>query len=133
MRHPAVLFWCHAGFRHVLRKRVSLTGPWPTQLLTIFSITFFTNLIYTTIRYTVANGDVSPFVGHNAILRWSAVQEVAYNAEDGYENLWSEPSESHVSEDFDMSLRLQCTGHRTLWQFIRCVRLLLAISFYPLR
>jgi hypothetical protein len=31
-------------------------------------ITFFTNLIYTAIQYAVANGDVAPFVGHNAIL-----------------------------------------------------------------
>ncbi|KAM3075073.1 hypothetical protein ACMFMG_007469 [Clarireedia jacksonii] len=67
-------------------------------------VTFFTNLIYTAIKYTVANGDVSPFVGHNAILRWSAIQEVSYEDEDGYEKFWSE---SHVSEDFDMSLRLQ--------------------------
>ncbi|KAI9048625.1 hypothetical protein LZ554_007457 [Drepanopeziza brunnea f. sp. 'monogermtubi'] len=67
-------------------------------------ITFFTNLIYTAICYTVANGDVSPFVGHNAFLRWSALQQVVYEDEDGYEKFWSE---SHVSEDFDMSLRLQ--------------------------
>ncbi|KAI1392627.1 glycosyl transferase family group 2-domain-containing protein [Hypoxylon trugodes] len=71
-------------------------------------ITFFTNLIYSAIRYTVANGDVAPFVGHNAILRWSAIQQVAYEDEDGYEKYWSE---SHVSEDFDMSLRLQCDGY----------------------
>ncbi|CZT53409.1 uncharacterized protein RSE6_14942 [Rhynchosporium secalis] len=71
-------------------------------------ITFFTNLIYTAIRYTVANGDVAPFVGHNAILRWSAIQQVSYEDEDGYEKFWSE---SHVSEDFDMSLRLQCSGY----------------------
>ncbi|PBP28266.1 hypothetical protein BUE80_DR000804 [Diplocarpon rosae] len=71
-------------------------------------ITFFTNLIYTAIRYTVANGDVAPFVGHNAILRWSAIQQVSYQDEDGYEKFWSE---SHVSEDFDMSLRLQCSGY----------------------
>jgi hypothetical protein len=71
-------------------------------------ITFFTNLIYTAIRYTVANGDVSPFVGHNAILRWSALQAVSFEDEDGYEKYWSE---SHVSEDFDMSLRLQCAGY----------------------
>jgi cellulose synthase/poly-beta-1,6-N-acetylglucosamine synthase-like glycosyltransferase len=77
-------------------------------LLTILSITFFTNLIYTAIRYTVANGDVSPFVGHNAILRWSALQQVVYEDEDGYEKFWSE---SHVSEDFDMSLRLQVAGY----------------------
>ncbi len=71
-------------------------------------ITFFTNLIYTAINYTVANGDVAPFVGHNAILRWSAIQQVSYMDEDGYEKFWSE---SHVSEDFDMSLRLQCDGY----------------------
>jgi cellulose synthase/poly-beta-1,6-N-acetylglucosamine synthase-like glycosyltransferase len=67
-------------------------------------ITFFTNLIYTAIRYGVSNGDVAAFVGHNAILRWSAVQEVAFTDEDGQECFWSE---SCVSEDFDMALRLQ--------------------------
>ncbi|KEF63111.1 uncharacterized protein A1O9_01087 [Exophiala aquamarina CBS 119918] len=71
-------------------------------------ITFFTNLIYTAIEYTVANGDVAPFVGHNAVLRWSAIQQVSYMDQDGYEKFWSE---SHVSEDFDMSLRLQCHGY----------------------
>lgn len=71
-------------------------------------ITFFTNLIYSAIRFTVANGDVAPFVGHNAVLRWSALQTVSYEDEDGYEKFWSE---SHVSEDFDMSLRLQCSSY----------------------
>ena len=71
-------------------------------------ITFFTNLIYSAIRYAIANGDVAPFVGHNAILRWSAVQCVAFEDEDGYEKYWSE---STVSEDFDMSLRLQVQGY----------------------
>jgi hypothetical protein len=36
------------------------------------------------------------------------VQEVSFQDEDGYEKYWSE---SHVSEDFDMSLRLQCEGY----------------------
>lgn len=71
-------------------------------------ITFFTNLIYSAIRYTVSNGDVAPFVGHNAIMRWTAIQQVGYFDHDGYEKFWSE---SHVSEDFDMSLRLQCNGY----------------------
>ena len=72
-------------------------------------ITFFTNLIYTAIRFTVANGDVAPFVGHNAILRWSAVQEIAYDCkDDGREKFWSEAT---VSEDFDMALRLQTSGY----------------------
>jgi cellulose synthase/poly-beta-1,6-N-acetylglucosamine synthase-like glycosyltransferase len=69
---------------------------------------FFTNLIYTAIKFAVANGDVAPFVGHNAVLRWSAIQEIGYVDEDGYEKYWSE---STVSEDFDMALRLQTNGH----------------------
>ncbi|KAI0601675.1 glycosyl transferase family group 2-domain-containing protein [Biscogniauxia sp. FL1348] len=72
-------------------------------------VTWFTNLIYSAITYVVANGDACPFVGHNAILRWSALQDaVSYFDEDGYEKFWSE---SHVSEDFDMALRLQCAGY----------------------
>lgn len=71
-------------------------------------ITFFTNMIYTMISFAVANGDVAPFVGHNAMLRWKAVQEVSYHCEhDDWEKFWSE---STVSEDFDMSLRLQSEG-----------------------
>jgi len=69
------------------------------------AITFFTNLIYTQIRYAVANGDVAPFVGHNAVLRWSALQDIAYDCPiDNREKWWSEAT---VSEDFDMALRLQ--------------------------
>ncbi|KAF1931311.1 uncharacterized protein M421DRAFT_99174 [Didymella exigua CBS 183.55] len=72
-------------------------------------ITFFTNLVYTMIRFAVANGDVAPFVGHNAILRWSALQNIGYECEqDGWEKWWSE---STVSEDFDMALRLQAEGY----------------------
>jgi cellulose synthase/poly-beta-1,6-N-acetylglucosamine synthase-like glycosyltransferase len=72
-------------------------------------ITFFTNLIYTQIQYAVANGDVAPFVGHNAVLRWSAMQQIAYECkEDKREKYWSEET---VSEDFDMSLRLQTAGY----------------------
>ncbi|WPH01751.1 Hypothetical protein R9X50_00460300 [Acrodontium crateriforme] len=71
-------------------------------------ITFFTNLIYTNIRYAVATGDIAPFVGHNAILRWSALQEIAYDCkDDDREKFWSEAT---VSEDFDMALRLQSAG-----------------------
>jgi len=71
-------------------------------------ITFFTNLVYAAIRYAVAMGDVAPFVGHNAILRWSAVQDVAYMTEDGVEKYWAENT---VSEDFDMALRVQSLGY----------------------
>jgi len=72
-------------------------------------ITFFTNLIYTQIQFAVANGDVAPFVGHNAVLRWSAIQEIGYHCEfDDCEKYWSEET---VSEDFDMALRLQASGY----------------------
>lgn len=72
-------------------------------------ITFFTNLVYTAIRYAVANGDVAPFVGHNAILRWAAVQSIGYDCSiDNREKFWSEAT---VSEDFDMALRLQSEGY----------------------
>ncbi|KAL2881380.1 hypothetical protein SGCOL_003330 [Colletotrichum sp. CLE4] len=72
------------------------------------AVTWFTQMIYTIITFAVANGDISPFVGHNAILRWSALQDAASYMEDGYEKFWSE---SHVSEDFDMALRLQTSGY----------------------
>ncbi|KAK3327453.1 glycosyl transferase family group 2-domain-containing protein [Cercophora scortea] len=72
-------------------------------------VTWFTNLIYSAITFAVACGDACPFVGHNAMLRWQAIQEAAsYTDEDGYEKFWSE---SHVSEDFDMALRLQVAGY----------------------
>jgi membrane glycosyltransferase len=71
-------------------------------------ITFFTNLVYTQIRYAVATGDVAPFVGHNAVLRWAAMQDIAYDCTDDLrEKYWSEAT---VSEDFDMALRLQSAG-----------------------
>lgn len=70
-------------------------------------ITFFTHLIYTAISFAVANGDVAPFVGHNAVLRWSALQDISY-VQDDTEKYWSEET---VSEDFDMALRLQSSGY----------------------
>ena len=71
-------------------------------------ITFFTHLIYTAIAFAVASGDVAPFVGHNAVLRWSAVQDVAFSEEGKHDWYWSEET---VSEDFDMALRLQSAGY----------------------
>lgn len=71
-------------------------------------ITHFTNGIYFAIRYACASGDASPFVGHNAFLRWSAIQEIAYQNGDGRDKYWSE---EHVSEDFEMSLKVQMKGY----------------------
>lgn len=72
-------------------------------------ITFFTNQIYSAIRFAVGSGEAAPFVGHNAFLRWKAIQSVATKKTDGSNDdcFWSE---SHVSEDFDISLRVQMAG-----------------------
>ncbi|PVH95875.1 hypothetical protein DM02DRAFT_570462 [Periconia macrospinosa] len=69
-------------------------------------ITYFTDLVYTSIQYAVGNGDCAPFVGHNTFIRWKAIQSIAFE-QDGNTKFWSE---EHVSEDFDVSLRLQING-----------------------
>ncbi|KAM0714475.1 hypothetical protein Q7P37_010262 [Cladosporium fusiforme] len=72
-------------------------------------ITFFTNLVYSSIRFSIGCGEVAPFVGHNAFLRWKAIQDVGVpNKEDDFICYWSE---NHVSEDFDIALRLQIKGN----------------------
>lgn len=73
-----------------------------------FQVTYFTDVVYTAIKYGVGCGDVSPFVGHNAFLRWKAIQSIQYvDPSDGQTKWWSD---AHVSEDFDISLRLQMQG-----------------------
>ncbi|GFZ47911.1 hypothetical protein JCM24511_05658 [Saitozyma sp. JCM 24511] len=74
---------------------------------------FFTRNLQVAISYTVASGDVAPFVGHNAFLRWRALQECASPDDyDGVSRIWSE---SHVSEDFQISLKLQTLGWTLRW------------------
>ncbi|KAF9021241.1 hypothetical protein BDZ89DRAFT_1103126 [Hymenopellis radicata] len=76
-------------------------------------ITHFTRRINKCISMACANGEVAPFVGHNAFLRWSAIQDAAFIDEaDGVKKIWSE---SNVSEDFDMALRLQLKGYIIRW------------------
>ncbi|KAJ9607886.1 hypothetical protein H2200_007965 [Cladophialophora chaetospira] len=68
-------------------------------------ITYFTELTYNSILFAVGNGDCAPFVGHNTFIRWGALQSISwYDEEDKCTKFWSD---SHVSEDFDVSLRLQ--------------------------
>ncbi|KAK5031090.1 hypothetical protein LTS07_004825 [Exophiala sideris] len=87
---------------------MNVTDSWFEQ-----GITFFTNFVYTAIQYAVSNGDVAPFVGHNAVLRWAAVQDVAFTDTDVNDGTMKEKywSEATVSEDFDMALRLQTSGY----------------------
>ncbi|EIN05530.1 hypothetical protein PUNSTDRAFT_122407 [Punctularia strigosozonata HHB-11173 SS5] len=75
-------------------------------------IAYFTRRINRCISFTCANGEVAPFVGHNAFLRWRALQDAAFVDTDGVEKIWSE---SNVSEDFDMALRLQMRGFIIRW------------------
>jgi hypothetical protein len=60
--------------------------PWNELSLSInsnhASVTYLTNLIYNSIQYAVGSGDLACFVGHNAFLRWKAIQSVAFE-EDG--------------------------------------------------
>ncbi|KAM6494911.1 Glycosyl transferase family group 2 domain containing protein [Amanita muscaria] len=76
-------------------------------------LAYFTRRINKCISMTCANGEVAPFVGHNAFLRWKALQDAAFvDPADGKEKIWSE---SNVSEDFDMALRLQLKGYIIRW------------------
>lgn len=94
------------------------------------AIAFFTRRINKCISMMCANGEVAPFVGHNAFLRWSALQDAALGGGDinssssaSTPNSGSEPgeggnraqvkiwSEDNVSEDFDMALRLLRQGY----------------------
>lgn len=76
-------------------------------------IAHFTRRINRCISMACANGEVAPFVGHNAFLRWSAIQDAAFvDPLDGIKKIWSEVN---VSEDFDMALRLQLKGYIIRW------------------
>jgi hypothetical protein len=76
-------------------------------------IAHFTRRINKSISIGCANGEVAPFVGHNAFLRWSALQDAAFiDPADGKKKIWSE---SNVSEDFDMALRLQLKRYTIRW------------------
>jgi hypothetical protein len=72
------------------------------------AMAFFTRTIYYAIMVSVSGGDISPLVGHNAFLRWSAVKECAFvDTMDGNKTkYWSD---SNVSEDFNIAMRFQVT------------------------
>ncbi|KAF8664111.1 hypothetical protein AX16_000801 [Volvariella volvacea WC 439] len=76
-------------------------------------IAYFTRRVNRCISMACANGEVAPFMGHNAFLRWRALQDAAFvDPADGKEKIWSE---SNVSEDFDMALRLMLKGYIIRW------------------
>ncbi|KDR70271.1 hypothetical protein GALMADRAFT_255169 [Galerina marginata CBS 339.88] len=76
-------------------------------------IAYFTKRINRCISISCANGEVAPFMGHNAFLRWRAIQDALFiDPADDKEKVWSE---SNVSEDFDMALRLILKGYIVRW------------------
>ncbi|KAG2368937.1 glycosyl transferase family group 2-domain-containing protein [Suillus spraguei] len=98
------------------------------------AIAFFTRRINKCISMMCANGEVAPFVGHNAFLRWSALQDAAFGGGDinssspAFSGSTPDPasgpgpttqvkiwSEDNVSEDFDMALRLLRQGYIVRW------------------
>lgn len=70
----------------------------------------FIHMVFFGIRYNVAGGDLCPFLGHNAFLRWNAIREVSPIAGEYDVRYWSE---EHVSEDFELALRMQTAGYST--------------------
>ena len=68
---------------------------------------YFTLFVSEAMKFMTAGGDVAPFIGHNAFLRWSAMQELTYTVGD-HRKWWSE---THVSEDFELSMKLQNLGY----------------------
>lgn len=74
------------------------------------SLSHFTRNNYFGTRYVVSSGDATPFFGHNAFLRWSAIDDVGDVGDDGLKRWWSE---NHVSEDFEIALKLQSAGYTT--------------------
>lgn len=77
-------------------------------------IAFFTKVVNFSISVCTSRGDIAPFMGHNAFLRWSALQSVLFSdaADPEMQKVWSD---TRVSEDFDMALRLLSSGMTVRW------------------
>jgi cellulose synthase/poly-beta-1,6-N-acetylglucosamine synthase-like glycosyltransferase len=68
---------------------------------------FTDNLYDMVFPLSTRGGEPSPFVGHNAIIRWTALEKCRQD-----EQYWKEDK---VSEDFDFSLRVQIEGYKTVY------------------
>jgi len=73
-------------------------------------IAHFTRKIYrTAISVACSGGDIAPLVGHNAFLRWSAIEKCSFI--DNFDQKRKYWSEEHVSEDFDLAVRMYHAGY----------------------
>lgn len=87
------------------------------------AISHFTNTIYDiNFLYSCSNGFPAPLVGHNAVLRWSALLDVEQflNGHVNDEKSWTLWDETRVSEDFVMSIYLQHLGYYGKYVFYDC-------------
>jgi cellulose synthase/poly-beta-1,6-N-acetylglucosamine synthase-like glycosyltransferase len=69
----------------------------------------FTNF---SISWGCSNGAMAPLMGDNVFLRWKALQECSRPHKDGSKITFSP---SHVSEDYEMGMRLQMAGYWIRW------------------
>ncbi|PWN87938.1 hypothetical protein FA10DRAFT_215120, partial [Acaromyces ingoldii] len=70
----------------------------------------FTNF---SISWVCANGGTAPLMGHNVFLRWTALQQCQGKVDDQGER--SIFSSKHVSEDYELAMRLQMAGYCVRW------------------
>ncbi|KJA14928.1 hypothetical protein HYPSUDRAFT_48741 [Hypholoma sublateritium FD-334 SS-4] len=76
-------------------------------------LAYFTRRMNKCISLACANGEMAPFIGHNAFLRWSAIQDAAFvDPVDGIKKVWSE---TRVSEDFELALRVLLKDYTIRW------------------
>ena len=82
------------------------TTPLSTSTQNYFSkfISWYTENLYNVVfRICTRNGDISPLIGHNVIIRKSALDKICLDGK-----YWAE---NRVSEDFDLCVRLHNAGY----------------------
>lgn len=73
-------------------------------------ITYFTNLVYSSIRFSIGSGEVAPFVGHNAFLRWKC-KSTLMNSHKALANSFSQRFKMSV---FLKRMAMLLTGRRAM-------------------
>lgn len=89
---------------------------------------FTSNCINFSISWNCANGAMAPLMGHNVFLRWRAMQEVSKMEDDKEISVFSP---HHVSEDFEMALKLQLKGYIVRWATYSDEGFTEGVSFTP--
>lgn len=81
----------------------------------------FTNNIYgLNFLYSCASGFPAPLVGHNCLLRWSALLQIAHSKNFTSLDHWYVWDETRVSEDFVLSMELMTYGYYGKYVYYEC-------------